>query len=126
MARLPLSAVWLVLACGCERETSAVSGTVTYDGKRLASGFVTFYPTEQGTSRGANVVDGVYQVDDLLPGSFKVLVSTPAHYVEDPASKSGLKKVPQPTVPAKAPGNQRTVQLKAGAQTLDLDVKKPG
>ena len=128
MPRVPVAArglCLLALVAGCGRETSAVSGKVNYDGRPLASGYITFSPQDEGTSRGAKVVDGAYRIEDLFPGSFRVLISTPSQYVEDPKEKSGLKKVAQPTVPSKAPGNQRVVQLRAGDQTLDFDVKKP-
>ena len=122
------SAAWLFfgLLAGCGRETATVSGSVKYDNQDLAGGFVTFYPQGEGVSRGGPVVEGAYKVEDLTPGSYRVLVSTPAQYVEDAKEKSGVKRLTQPNVPAKAPGNQRTVQVQPGPQTVDLHVKKPG
>jgi hypothetical protein len=122
---------WLTpLVCvlvGCnEREDARVTGSVKYEGKPLAAGFITFTPKEnRGVARGASVDDGKFECDGLLPGSYQVLISTPAKYEADPNSKSGLKAAPQVKVPDDVVGNLREVEVVRGTQTLDFDLQKP-
>ena len=48
----------LPLVLGCSQDTT-VSGTVTYDGKPVEDGFITFYPADQkGVNRGGEIRDG--------------------------------------------------------------------
>jgi hypothetical protein len=60
-----------------------VSGTVTYNGKPLPKGSITFVPNDTKTSRAANgnIVEGAYTLttqspdDGALPGQYKVTVT---------------------------------------------------
>jgi len=61
----------------------SVSGTVTYNGKPLPKGSISFTPDDATTGRAASgsIVDGVYTLttqspdDGALPGSYKVGIS---------------------------------------------------
>ena len=67
------------IAAGCdgpdELGRRAISGTVTLDGKALASGSVTYVPTESGPAVGATIEDGRFSIDresGPIPGAYRV------------------------------------------------------
>jgi hypothetical protein len=66
----------ILLGCGDDIDTTSVTGNVTYQGKPLANGSVTFHP-EKGHPVAA-VIDtsGDYAVD-LPPGDYRVAVNAP-------------------------------------------------
>ena len=62
---------------GCGSSSATVSGTVTFAGKPLNSGFVLFQPSE-GTVQSANIQpDGTYTVEQLGLGMAKISVTVP-------------------------------------------------
>ena len=79
--------VWLLLAVvatGCGGGGPGrygVSGTVTFKGKNLDKGQITFSPAEQkGMQGGAEIVNGSYKIDakqGLTAGKYKVSISSP-------------------------------------------------
>src|SRR4051794_26403820 len=83
----------LVAAAGCESK-SPVTGTVTFDGRKLNEAYITFYPaTENGEvhgalaeTKGAAIIDGSYTVEKLSPGKRKVVISIPAKLVVQKAA----------------------------------------
>jgi len=125
----------LSASAGCESKTS-VTGTVTFDGTKLAKGYITFYPaTDQGetqgakaTTHGAEIVEGAYTVADIAPGKRKVVVSVPPKLVAqkstDPAKPSVQALPPDNPIPANAPGNSKLVDVVAGSQTLNFTLQK--
>jgi hypothetical protein len=81
---LPRIVVWLVhlhlapallltTGCGQPSDTVTVQGNVTYRGKAIAKGSVTFYP-DTGRPTNAPILDGAYQTV-LRPGEHVVTVS---------------------------------------------------
>jgi hypothetical protein len=64
-AQLLISSAWL-LSCGCgvAENRAEVSGEVLVAGEPLASGSISFRPTEgnEGPTAGARITDGKYQV----------------------------------------------------------------
>jgi hypothetical protein len=68
--------------CGETRQRIPIEGTVTYQGKPLAHGTISFVPKDAGTGtlEGALVTDGKYAFapkTGLFPGAYHVSVSAP-------------------------------------------------
>jgi len=72
-------------ACGgCGPSGVSVTGTVTYKGEPLTSGFVIFQP-EQGSPLQAPIAaDGSYQLAGVEPGQVAVAVTGPTKPVAGP------------------------------------------
>lgn len=67
----------LGLTIGCGRPTGSITGKVTYKGKVLKGGGVTFVSTEGQPSRSASIgEDGTYSVPQITAGEYKVCVDT--------------------------------------------------
>src|SRR4051812_28331476 len=69
-----IAVVALTLGCGGEPDTGDVSGTVTYDGKAVDDGAITFYPAA-GPTAGGTIKDGKYTATKVPVGTSKVVVS---------------------------------------------------
>lgn len=126
---LPWSCCALLLAltgCGGPK---GVSGTVTYDGKDVEKGFITFFPADGvGNTAGAKIVQGRYTIADLAPGRKKALVTaepTPVVIAADGGGQRVALQAPEVPIPADAPGNNTIVEVTGGGQVLDLKVEKP-
>ncbi|HEV3259611.1 MAG TPA: hypothetical protein VG013_22280 [Gemmataceae bacterium] len=124
-----LVALLLPLLLGCGSKTS-VSGTVTYDGREVDKCFITFYPADdRGTAVGSEILDGKYAVPELVPGKKRVLIKSQWKPVGVEASGAGGRKIklvpPDHAVPADATGNNQTVDILGGEQTLDFRLTKP-
>jgi hypothetical protein len=66
-----------LLPAGCSRPVGSVSGKVTYQGKPLKGGSVSFVSDDGGRSYASGIKeDGTYTVPDLQGGSYKVCVET--------------------------------------------------
>ena len=125
-------------ASGCSPGT--VTGTVSYNGKMLRGGNVTFISTAGKRSATASIQeDGTYRLDKVPPGEVTVCVETaslkPAegatarHYKappgmqapggldEDPASKH---YTPIPEKYSKPEESGITYTVKGGSQTFDI------
>jgi hypothetical protein len=123
-----LCLVLLLLACGCGRSTT-VSGTVTWEGKPLAKGWITFHPADQkGVACGGEVIDGSYCVKQVPPGKKRVRLSN-LHEAERVTDKGGTQRVrllrSRDEIPADAVGNDQVVEVTGGTQVLDFELKKP-
>lgn len=130
-AMLLLGSTALLASAGCESKNS-VTGTVTFEGTKLAKGYITFYPaTEQGetkgataTTQGADIIDGCYTIAHLSPGKRKVVISVPPKLVVQKSTDSSKPSVqalpPDNLIPANAPGNSKIVDIVAGSQTVDF------
>ncbi|MCE9563011.1 MAG: hypothetical protein K8U57_13290 [Planctomycetes bacterium] len=139
LAVVPFALVAL-LASGCGAGAGVVSGGVTYEGQPVKKGYVTFTPADgKGPMVGGPITDGRYTLENVLPGPkvVKVEASSGAgpslQTTEDVAklSKEWRDKmgpdgvIRTETVPADAEGNNQNFEVKIGAQTLDLTLKKP-
>lgn len=66
------------LAClGCGVKTGDVSGTVTYKGKLLPTGAVTFLDANKQPVGSSPIRDGNYSVSKVPVGTITILVTTP-------------------------------------------------
>ncbi|HSQ56619.1 MAG TPA: hypothetical protein VLM40_12825 [Gemmata sp.] len=76
LAALTLLCTTLLLA-GCGKSSGSVSGKVSYQGKALKGGSVSFVSEDGGRSfAGPIKEDGTYTIPDLLSGEYKVCVET--------------------------------------------------
>jgi len=144
-ATLACVALMTVLGCGDDGlpRRYSVSGTVTYLGKPVASGTITFHPADQkGHSAGGTVTDGKFNLSSLgnedgaVPGHYKVTVASQKQSLRDgadPKLKLMLEKaqatggVPIPPQVKKQLKTEHLVPEKyARPETTDLtaDVKE--
>ena len=123
---LTLSLPLLLVGCGSQ---AGVSGTVTYDGKEVEDGFISFLPEGDGPSAGTPVKNGRYETKGLVPGRYRVTV-TWGRKLEFPTESGVPVKDPNPgpvdIIPADAVGNNQTKEIAPGNQTLDFELKPPG
>jgi hypothetical protein len=131
-----LAAALLPLA-GCGSSNS-VSGHVTYEAKPVANGSISFLPADgHGSAAGGPIVDGVYQIENLIPGMKIVQIvavkttNVPASHEErqrqaiERAKRGDTTSIVERAdeIPADAEGNNRQFEIKPGSQTLDFDLK---
>lgn len=140
----------LVLAAGCAQHGGSapakVSGKVTYNGKALGGGTITFYPESGGVYAVTIDDDGTYAGTDLPVGDMPVTVETDSVKAAAKATsgyvdpKTGQKAPSSPLVqqqdnapkgeyvkiPAKYKDKTKsglTVTLAPGRQVKDFDLK---
>jgi hemoglobin len=107
-------------------ETASVSGQVTYLGKPVTGGVITFVMGKAGVS-GTIAPDGSYKMDKLTPGEYKVAVDTEA--LKLPPGGAGGQKPPAGTyvaIPAKyrnADSSALAVKLEPGKQAFNIDLR---
>jgi hypothetical protein len=89
-----LSAVVLSL-CGCSSKAK-VSGTVTYNGKPLPAGKITFIGPDNTPSDPANIDNGRYTVSNAPVGECKIKVETSSlmKMAQNPKAMGGGSPVP--------------------------------
>jgi hypothetical protein len=132
MTRIGRRATWRVLPlllpllAGCG-EGVIVSGTVTYEGKPVAKGFITFYPAEgPGPTQGTEIVGGQYRLSNFQPGKKRVLIVSEPVARKVPAEHGSYQVKLQPAedaVPASAVGNSAVHEV-ADSQTLDFHLTR--
>ncbi len=77
MPRRLITSALLLLVAGCgSGSTGSISGTVTLNGELLGKGYISFTPEDgQGGTAGGAIEAGGYQVTQLKPGKYRVLVA---------------------------------------------------
>jgi hypothetical protein len=125
-----LCAVSLAATTGCHGSSGPrVSGSVTYNGAPVESGFVAFSPTGAGKSFGAKITGGKYQAEKAPIGPFRILVTasdagepvkTREEAEERARSRAGKPDKSANYIREDAQGNGQVVEIKDGAQTIDL------
>jgi hypothetical protein len=119
-----LLATTLLLGCGSnapvdERRTS-ISGTVTFDGKPLPAGNITFDSTESRLSTTASINQGVYSTSRAAIGKNEVSIETESLRYGYPA---GYVKIPERYTNPMASG--LTADIKPGEnENVNFDLKK--
>jgi hypothetical protein len=131
------AALLLIAGCGSSSTTSA-SGHVTYNAKPVENGAISFLPADgHGPVVGAEIVDGRYEIANLVPGKKIVQIvavkksSGPVSHEErqrqamENAKRGGTSPNADRAdeIPADAEGNNRQIEIKPGSQTLDFDLK---
>jgi hypothetical protein len=119
-----------VISLGCGEAKPRVSGSVTYNGQPVADGYVTFRPTGSGTSFAAQITGGKYVADTVYPGQYQAVVTASEDAPvpksrEDAASRRSAPASAAPAIPDDAQGNNQTVEITAGEQTLDFTLTSP-
>ena len=136
---LMISAVLIMAGCGSK---ASVGGRVTIGGQPVESGFVTFFPADdKGQAVGAQIVDGEYTIDEIVPGKKRISVNitdptagpganTPKSRDETNAERLSMaKKRPKATKnPTKTglAGNDIIVDVGTGSQKIDIPLEKAG
>jgi hypothetical protein len=128
-----------LLAAGCSSGTATVSGTVTYEGKPVKTGYISFAPVDgKGTIASGPIADGKYTVA-MEPGSKIVKIEAADDAGPAIRSSEDMKKLSEEmrgkvgpsgiistdTVPADADGNNATIEVKSGGATHDFNLTKP-
>jgi hypothetical protein len=146
---LASAAGWCVLLlAGCSSSEGTITGKITYQGKLLPAGTVTFVPGQGGHAVTSEIQDGEYKVTKVPVGSVKIAVTTPS---QAPPSQFLETKMALPTEllekarpgksgegPAKAPQAKKPVPIpkkfsdpdtsgltytvKVGSQVFDIDL----
>lgn len=119
-----LTSAICIFVAACAARTD-VSGTVTWEGKALEQGSITFFPADhKGAAQGAFVINGRYTLTGLTPGRKRVRIvgqPTPVR-----TGEGGVKLLPPATaIPENAIGNNDVIDIVAGQQTVDFTLTKP-
>ncbi len=73
---LPLLALTVWIVAGCGGGKSEVTGTVSYRGKPLQSGIVSFFDKEDHIVGTSSIEEGKYTIQQVPPGAVKITVTT--------------------------------------------------
>jgi hypothetical protein len=144
MSKFTLLAFALVLATalGCGEQVASVSGKVTYNGQPVENGMIAFRPADgRGQTFAVMITNGDYVAPEAVPGSRKVeirgtkavkwaLSSEESARLAEEVAKEGSTAdghVGQRAdyIPADAEGNNQTVEISRGDQTMNFDLKGP-
>jgi hypothetical protein len=136
-----LVALGCLLAAGCQQSNS-VNGTVTYNGEPVEEGAISFRSADgSGPGFGASIVDGKYQSDKSRPGPHVVSIRGVNNEVVPQSTEEAIRQYeeakaagkatldhygkPADYIPETAEGNNQTIEIEGGAQTLNFDLKGP-
>jgi hypothetical protein len=73
-----LTSCVIVLAAGCGSPTATVSGTISFDGNPLNSGFILFQASDGAVKTADIQPDGIYNVPELPPGPARIAINVPS------------------------------------------------
>lgn len=101
-----LFAAGLVIVAGCSKPVGSVSGKVTFQGKALKGGGVTFVSTDGSRSVAGTIgPDGTYKVPEIFGGSYKVTVENNSLKGQEKIGMGpGGTAAPPPLIPKGAKG----------------------
>src|SRR5689334_18166198 len=111
-------------AIGCGQKAmdpnrTIVSGIITYDGKPLPAGSVSFESSEKGIATSTQIKDGSYLTDRAPIGKIAVGVDTASIQYGNPA-----KFVPIPAKYADSATSGLSIEIKSGAnENVNFDLK---
>lgn len=126
--------VCLLFGCGVAGpKTAIVKGTVTFKGKPVPNGTVTFVPASGHHATGEIRPDGSYTLtsfrpgDGAVPGTYKVIVVA----MQDMTGRlpEDRTPLPPPIVPNKYTSiatTDLTVEVKEGENQIDLPLRDDG
>jgi hypothetical protein len=143
ICRGALLTVLLILAAlpGCSGSLGTLSGDVTYDGQPVGEGQIVFVPADgNGPEVADKITNGKYTVSRVPPGPKIVRIEAYRKVNFASSSEEMMKRAaearkrgddsglvdPADVIPPNAEGNNAKVEVKAGSQTLDFHLKKPG
>jgi hypothetical protein len=111
---------------------TALTGTVTFDGRPIANGYISFTPKDGvGQAVSARIINGRYELRRIAKGENVVLITAVADQQfsksrADPTQDEG--KAPGPVEDLVGPdaiGNNRVVTIQRGSHVLNFDLKAP-
>jgi hypothetical protein len=124
----------------CGSNLSNVTGEVTYDGEPVGRGRIKFLPADgKGREAGGTINAGKYELSDVQPGPKLVVITAVkkvpfARTSEEMARRAEENRTkgddtglidPADVIPPDAEGNNVTVELRPGSQTLNFSLQKP-
>ena len=116
-----------IMGCGPEPDVGQISGTVSFEGKPVAKGSISFVPANgQGPSGGSEVIGGKYKCDAAL-GSCKVEIRSPKvvgkrKLYDTPDSPE--QEVYEEVLPQKYnEATELTIEIKKGSNEKNWDLK---
>jgi hypothetical protein len=134
--------VAMLFAVGCGESATTVSGKVTYNGEPVEMGTISFRPADgKGQVFAAQITDGSYTVPNGQPGSRVVAIRGVKEVKLALSSEESARVAAEATaagntggvhmseaadyIPEDAEGNNQTVEINAGEQTLDFALTGP-
>jgi hypothetical protein len=103
----------LVVLAGVGCGSATVTGNVTYDGKAIAKGKITFVGAEEnGSAVGTDIDKGEYHIKEMSPGKKKVYILILAGHKENDLP-----------VPAEGP-TDLTADVARGRHEIDFPLKE--
>ncbi len=124
-------AAGLVVGCGGGVPEAEVSGTISYDGKPIEDGAITFFPTDgKGSTGGGTIKDGKYSATKVAVGKTKGVISGSKVVGKKkiyPTPDSPEMPVTAEILPAKYSGREKTeliYETKRGSNEKDWDLAK--
>ena len=137
---IAVAAAVLPLAAGCGKPAGSIRGSISYDGRPVDRGAITFFPEDgKGPNCGGAIAGGRYEAADLTPGKKRVqIVGVKAvnfgrrpEYM-DPATKNAWPKADAvgiieraDVIAPNAEGNNVVIEVVAGAQVHDFELRPP-
>jgi hypothetical protein len=126
---IALGMVLLPFAAGCGTRMGEVSGTVSYQGKALPSGSVTFFSKDNQVLGSSSIASGKYKVREVPPGPVKITVTTPSFAQSSHGEPLAHKDMPPPLESIPIPRKYGNVEqsglffeIKPGPQTHPIDL----
>lgn len=110
---------------------SSLTGTVTYEGRPIANGYITFTPVDgRGAATSARIVNGVYEMNRPTVGDSVVLITAVAETQfskarPDPNQLEAAPSAAPDLVGPDAIGNKKVVTVQKGKHILNFDLKAP-
>jgi hypothetical protein len=133
MFRAAIGTSLLALLSGCfSSSTGTVSGSVTFNGKPLEKGLVTFSPAAaKGGTAGGEIVAGRFDVQEIVPAQYQVSVAAVPELKivmpGDPETKRTLTdaeiRARIDPLPPDTTGKEQTIDVKRGWQALDFKLE---
>jgi hypothetical protein len=132
-----------LVAGGCAKPVSTISGAVTLDGKPLEQGTITFHPADgKGTASSTEIADGRYSLDNV-PAGPKIVEVSATQTANFPRSNEEMAKQfaeakakgkkaaaveSADLITLNTTGNNRKIEIQPGKQEVNipLEGKKPG
>jgi len=131
LAGVALAAVCLALSSGCGASRSTAEGVVTYDGKPVTAGVISFLASDAkaGGSGGGTILDGKYRLPPevvLKPGTYRVEIRWAKPTGRKIRSETGEDlEVTEEGLPEKYNArSELTADVKSGSNTIDFNLTK--
>jgi hypothetical protein len=119
-----LAAVLAVAGCsGGGVKKTTIHGTVTYQGKKLRSGLISFSGPDGALARGRIHSDGTYTVTDVVPGETTLSVLAEPQSTGRGGSEEQGPPVVLPDKYRTAEASDYKVDIKPGTTELDIEFK---